>query len=105
MLAEAEGPQFHSAFDMTYGWEFHHIMNKIYKGEAKDLTTLKTICLQKMIHYILKMLTGCISSLTMMRIHGMEQNLKAWRCSYETFFAPQHLFQECLWFIQGRNLA
>ncbi len=35
MLAEAEGPQFHSAFDMTYGWEFHHIMNKLYKGEAK----------------------------------------------------------------------
>lgn len=34
MLAEAEGPQFHSAFDMTYGWEFHHIMNKIYKGDA-----------------------------------------------------------------------
>ncbi len=34
MLAEAEGPQFHSAFDMTYGWEFHHLMNKIYKGEA-----------------------------------------------------------------------
>jgi cyclomaltodextrinase / maltogenic alpha-amylase / neopullulanase len=34
MLAEAEGPQFHSAFDMTYGWEFHHIMNKVYKGEA-----------------------------------------------------------------------
>lgn len=34
MLAEAEGPQFHSAFDMTYGWEFHHIMNNIYKGEA-----------------------------------------------------------------------
>jgi 1,4-alpha-glucan branching enzyme len=35
MLAEAEGPQFHSAFDMTYGWEFHHIMNKVAKGEAK----------------------------------------------------------------------
>lgn len=35
MLAEAEGPEFHSAFDMTYGWEFHHILNKIYKGEAK----------------------------------------------------------------------
>lgn len=34
MFAEAEGPQFHSAFDMTYGWEFHHVMNKIYKGEA-----------------------------------------------------------------------
>ncbi|HLO92663.1 MAG TPA: alpha-amylase family glycosyl hydrolase [Lentimicrobium sp.] len=34
MLAEAEGPQFHTAFDMTYGWEFHHLMNKIYKGEA-----------------------------------------------------------------------
>lgn len=34
MLAEAEGPQFQSAFDMTYGWEFHHIMNQIYKGKA-----------------------------------------------------------------------
>ncbi|MHC1774501.1 MAG: alpha-amylase family glycosyl hydrolase [Lentimicrobium sp.] len=33
MLAEAENPEMHSAFDMTYGWEFHHVMNKIYKGE------------------------------------------------------------------------
>ncbi|HBF21350.1 MAG: alpha-amylase [Owenweeksia sp.] len=34
MLAEAEGPEFHEqAFDMTYGWEFHHIMNQIAKGE------------------------------------------------------------------------
>jgi len=33
MLAEAEGPEFHSAFDMTYGWEMHHIMNEIAKGE------------------------------------------------------------------------
>ncbi len=34
MLAEAEGPEFHQkAFDMTYGWEFHHIMNEIAKGE------------------------------------------------------------------------
>lgn len=33
MLAEAEGPEFHdTAFDMTYGWEFHHIMNEIAKG-------------------------------------------------------------------------
>ncbi|MAN05092.1 MAG: alpha-amylase [Owenweeksia sp.] len=35
MLAEAEGPDFHKyAFDMTYGWELHHLMNKIAKGEA-----------------------------------------------------------------------
>lgn len=34
MLAEAEGPEFHDqAFDMTYGWEFHHIMNQVAKGE------------------------------------------------------------------------
>jgi glycosidase len=34
MLAEAENPEHHkSAFDMSYGWEFHHIMNKIAKGE------------------------------------------------------------------------
>ncbi len=35
MLAEAEQPdlQIH-AFDMTYAWELHHIMNQIAKGEA-----------------------------------------------------------------------
>lgn len=34
MLAEDEGPQMHeAAFDMTYGWEFHHLMNQIAKGE------------------------------------------------------------------------
>lgn len=36
MLAEAEGPEFHEeAFDMTYGWELHHLMNEIAKGEKK----------------------------------------------------------------------
>ena len=36
MLAEAEGPEFHAeAFDMTYGWEFHHIINKIAAGEME----------------------------------------------------------------------
>jgi len=33
MLAEDEGPEMHKAFDMTYGWEFHHIMNEIAAGE------------------------------------------------------------------------
>lgn len=40
MLAEAEQPDHHTnAFDMSYGWEFHHIMHKIAKGEAvvKDI--------------------------------------------------------------------
>lgn len=33
LLAEAEGPEFHeTAFDMTYGWELHHIMNQIARG-------------------------------------------------------------------------
>jgi glycosidase len=33
MLAEAEGPEFHhAAFDMSYGWELHHLMNDIAKG-------------------------------------------------------------------------
>ena len=33
MLAEAEKPELLvSAFDMDYGWEFHHIMNKVAKG-------------------------------------------------------------------------
>lgn len=33
MLAEAEGPQFHAAFDMTYGWELHHLLNDIAQGK------------------------------------------------------------------------
>ena len=34
MLAEHEDPKFQeSAFDMTYGWEFHHLMNKAAKNE------------------------------------------------------------------------
>ena len=33
MLAEAEKTEHHKiAFDMSYGWEFHHIMNEIAKG-------------------------------------------------------------------------
>ncbi len=32
-LAEDENPEIHAAFDMTYGWEFHHVMNKVAKGE------------------------------------------------------------------------
>lgn len=35
LLAESEGADQHQAFDMTYGWEFHHIMNKIAQGKAK----------------------------------------------------------------------
>ncbi len=33
MLAEAENPKLHPAFDMTYGWEMHHISNEIAKGK------------------------------------------------------------------------
>ncbi len=33
MLAEAEGPQFHEAFDMTYSWELLHLMNDEAQGK------------------------------------------------------------------------
>jgi cyclomaltodextrinase len=33
MLAEAEGPQFHEAFDMTYSWELFHLMNDVAQGK------------------------------------------------------------------------
>lgn len=34
MLAEAEQPNHHvNAFDMSYGWELHHIMNEIAQGK------------------------------------------------------------------------
>lgn len=39
MLAETEGPEFHdNAFDMTYGWELHHLMNEVAQG--KELPTV-----------------------------------------------------------------
>jgi glycosidase len=35
MLAEWEEPNMHEAgFDMTYGWEFHHLLNDIAKGKT-----------------------------------------------------------------------
>jgi glycosidase len=33
MLAEAESPEMHGAFDMTYGWELHHLLNEISQGK------------------------------------------------------------------------
>lgn len=36
MLAEADKPELHiNAFDMTYGWELHFLLNSIVKGEKK----------------------------------------------------------------------
>ncbi len=32
MLAEAESPVLYSAFDMSYGWEFHHLLNELAQG-------------------------------------------------------------------------
>lgn len=33
MLAEAEDPKLDAAFDMSYGWELHHLMNDIAQGK------------------------------------------------------------------------
>jgi len=38
-LAEAEGPKYHAAFDATYGWELHHLLNEIAQGK-KPTTAL-----------------------------------------------------------------
>ena len=35
MLAEAESPQIHAAFDMTYGWELHHLLNDLATGKQR----------------------------------------------------------------------
>ncbi|MFM6946062.1 MAG: alpha-amylase family glycosyl hydrolase [Flavobacteriales bacterium] len=39
MLAEAEGNELHDAFEATYGWEFHHILNDIAQGK-KDASAV-----------------------------------------------------------------
>jgi glycosidase len=33
LLAEAEDPKFHAAFDATYGWELHHLLNAVAQGK------------------------------------------------------------------------
>ena len=33
LLAEAEDPRMHAAFDMTYGWELHHLLNDVAQGK------------------------------------------------------------------------
>jgi glycosidase len=33
MLAESEDPHLHAAFDMTYGWTLHHLLNEIAQGK------------------------------------------------------------------------
>jgi glycosidase len=33
LLAEAEDPGMHAAFDATYGWELHHLLNDISQGK------------------------------------------------------------------------
>jgi len=35
MLAEAESPKMHKAFDMTYSWNLYHLFNDIAKGKKK----------------------------------------------------------------------
>ncbi len=32
-MAEAEDPALYVAFDMTYGWEFHHLLNELAQGK------------------------------------------------------------------------
>jgi glycosidase len=33
MLAEAEDPRIHAAFDMTYAWQLHHLLNDMARGK------------------------------------------------------------------------
>ncbi len=33
LLAESEDPRLHAFFDMTYGWELHHLLNDIAQGK------------------------------------------------------------------------
>ncbi len=33
LLAEAESPEMHRTFDMTYGWELHHLLNEVAQGK------------------------------------------------------------------------
>ena len=49
MLAEAEGPEFYPAFDATYGWALHHLLNEVAQGKRStaELETYFTQAKQK----------------------------------------------------------
>ena len=61
MLAEAEGPEFHEAFDMTYSWNLLHLMNDLAQGKTsvqairdyfnKENNTYPAGCIQNEIHH------------------------------------------------------
>jgi glycosidase len=47
MLAEAEIPQYHTrAFDMTYAWELHHLLNSIAQGK-KNVRSLDSLLIRQ----------------------------------------------------------
>ena len=47
MLAEAEGPKYHTrAFDMSYSWEVHHLMNAIAQGK-KNVRSLDSLLVKQ----------------------------------------------------------
>jgi len=51
MLAEAENRALHEkAFDMTYAWEFHHIMNEVSQ-QKKSVADMKTYLDTASVHY------------------------------------------------------
>ena len=60
-LAEAEDPGIHAAFDMTYGWELHHLLNAIAQGKAERVGARRVLreerqpvragCLSHVLHH------------------------------------------------------
>jgi glycosidase len=47
MLAEAEGPEYYAAFDMTYGWELHHLLNELAQGKKPATELDKYVAAQQ----------------------------------------------------------
>lgn len=48
LLAEAEYPSLHEkAFDMTYGWELYHLINRIAKGQTREDSIGRHLALEK----------------------------------------------------------
>ncbi|NEN22526.1 alpha-amylase [Cryomorpha ignava] len=50
MLAEGQHPELHQAFDMTYAFEFLHLMNGIAKGE-KELSEIDSFLKEEKVKY------------------------------------------------------
>jgi glycosidase len=105
MLAEAETPGAHAAFDMTYGWELHHLLNDVSKGK-KGAARAGRVLRQAGQPVPGRTRTGCTSPATTTRTVGTAPSSSAWaRNHLPSFVLAATAAAECRSCTPGRRRA